>query len=110
HLGGSRAAQNVSSNQPGERGDGRSAEAGRLLAARADAVTLDPYLMNNLDALQQQRIRSARVRASPQDDRRTPHPNTDPWLATGNGILLFRAEPSVMRPQVGASVAPGPMV
>jgi TonB family protein len=101
-LGGSRAAQNLSADNPGEGGDRRSVERGRLLAARADALNLDPRLLNTLDHDQEQRIRTAPSRASPQDDRRTPNPDADPWLATGGGILLFRAPTSPRVPAVGA--------
>ena len=89
-LGGARSAQNVSADNPGERGDGRSLEAARRLAARADGVNLDPRLVNNLGATQEQRIRTARERASPQDDRRTPNPAEDPWVASSHGLLLVR--------------------
>lgn len=112
-FGGSRSAQNVSSENPGERGDGMSPQRGRLLAARDDGVNLDPRLLNNFDAAQEQRIRTARVRASPQDDRRTPHPDIDPWLATGHGILLYRVPNAAALPaqgaqeHVGASVQAG---
>lgn len=103
-LGGSRSAQNLSAENPGEGGDRRSAERGRLLAARADTLNLDPRLLNTLDHDQEQRIRTARARTSPQDDRRTPNPDVDPWLATGQGILLFRAPDAPERPAVGADL------
>lgn len=101
--GGHRSPQNLSAEQPGARGDGRSSEQGRLLAARAEAVNLDPRLANAHDVAQEQRIRTARDRASPQDDRRTPNPADDPWLATGDGVLLLRAPRATAMPAPGAA-------
>lgn len=109
-LGGARSAQNIADSNRGERGDGRSETQGRLLATRDDGVNLDPRLLNNLDASQEQRMRTSRTRASPQDDRRTPNPDIDPWLATGHGILLFRAPDSPALPLVGAMAHVGASV
>ncbi len=106
-FGGSRSGQNVSSDNPGERGDGRSLESARMLAARADGVNLDSRQLNSLDRTQEQRIRTSRERASPQDDRRTPNPADDPWVASGHGILLVRMRESPAMPGEGALVAPG---
>jgi len=103
-LGGSRSRQNLSAPQPGERGDGRSSDPGRLLAARADGVNLDPRLANARAVTQEQRIRTAPDRASPQDDRRTPNPDDDPWLATGAGIVLLRTRNAATLPAAGAAV------
>ncbi len=103
-LGGVRSPQNLSATQAGERGDGRSSVQGRLLAARADGVNLDPRLANALGVTQEQRIRTARDRASPQDDRRTPNPDDDPWLATGDGVLLLRTRAAEALPAPGAAV------
>lgn len=100
--GGQRSPQNLSAAQRGARGDGQSSETGQLLAARAEAVTLDPRLANAREIAQEQRIRTARDRASPQDDRRTPNPADDPWLATGDGVLLLRAPHAVAMPAPGA--------
>jgi TonB family protein len=102
--GGHRSPQNLSAEQPGARGDGRSSSQGRLLAARAEAVNLDPRLANARDVAQEQRIRTARDRASPQDDRRTPNPADDPWLATGDGVLLLRAPRATAMPAPGAAL------
>ena len=106
-YGGARSAQNVSADNPGERGDGRSLEVARRLAARADGVNLDPRLVNNAGATQEQRIRTARERASPQDDRRTPNPAEDPWVASSHGVLLVRMTDAPTPPGEGARVRAG---
>ncbi len=106
-YGGSRAAQNVSSDNRGERGDGRSFEPARMLAARTDGVNLDARQLNSLDRTQEQRIRTSRERGSPQDDRRTPNPADDPWVASGHGILLVRMTESPAMPGEGALVRRG---
>jgi TonB family protein len=106
-LGGATSAQNVSSDNPGERGDGLSPEQSRMLAARAEGVNLDARMMNNLDRSQEQRIRTSRERASPQDDRRTPNPADDPWVSTGVGVFMVRAHTSNDAPGRGATVSPG---
>lgn len=101
-AGGARSAQNISSDRAGGGGDGQSLEQGRLLAARAEAVTLDTRLINTLQTSQEQRIRTARDRASPQDDRRTPNPRDDDQLATGHGEILFRLPDARAMPTQGA--------
>lgn len=106
-LGGAHAAQNVDAPTRGEAGDGRSAEEGLNLAARAEGVNLDPRIMNSLHDRQEQRIRTGAQRASPQDDRRTPNPADDPWVATGHGIILFRLPGAAALPTRGARVAAG---
>ncbi len=100
-LGGARDGQNVDSDNRGEGGDARSAERARMMAARAEGVNLDARQMDSFDRTQEQRIRTARTRASPQDDRRTPNPADDPWVATGDGILLVRLTPSPAMPAEG---------
>jgi TonB family protein len=106
-YGGAHSAQNLSSDNPGERGDGRSLEAARRLATRSDGVNLDARQLNALDRTQEQRIRTSRERASPQDDRRTPNPADDPWVARGHGILLVRMTESPRMPGEGALVHAG---
>jgi TonB family protein len=107
-LGGRRSAQNVDGARRGEGGDGRSEESGLRLAARPEGVNLDPRTLNTLHDRQEQRIRTARERASPQDDRRTPNPADDPWVTTGSGVILFRLASATAMPAVGASVRAGP--
>lgn len=106
-LGGLRSAQNVDGESRGEGGDGRSAEAGLLLAARPEGVNLDPRILNNLSARQEQRIHTAAQRASAQDDRRTPNPSDDAWVATGSGVILFRLPTAERAPARGASTTDG---
>ncbi|MDB4929943.1 MAG: hypothetical protein JWM10_2427, partial [Myxococcaceae bacterium] len=89
-LGGIAHQQNLDAEQRGERGDGRSLERGRQMAARAERINLDERLLDADRGVQEQRIATARRRASPQDDRRTPHPDEDPWVSTGDGVLLLR--------------------
>lgn len=108
HPGGSRTAQNIASDERGERGDGRSLEQGRTLAARADGVNLDPHLINTLRGTQEQRIHTARWRASPQDARHTPTPDNDPWPAHGGGILLVRTRQGRAVPTEGVVASPSP--
>lgn len=98
-LGGPSARQNISSENPGERGDGRSPTTARALAARDEGVELDARLRNDPDRSQEQRIRTGTERRSPQDDRRTPNPDVDPWVSTGDGIVLLRT--------IAAREAPG---
>ncbi|MEZ4390717.1 MAG: TonB family protein [Polyangiales bacterium] len=106
-LGGLRSAQNIDGESRGEGGDGRSAEGGLLLAARPEGVNLDPRVLNNLTARQEQRIRTAARRGSPQDDRRTPNPADDAWVATGAGEILFRLPSSERPPARGAATRAG---
>lgn len=106
-LGGLRSAQNVDGETRGEGGDGRSAESGLLLAARPEGVNLDPRLLNNLQARQEQRIRTSARRASAQDDRRTPNPSDDAWVATGSGEILFRLPRAERDPARGATTRAG---
>ncbi|MBL8604261.1 MAG: TonB family protein [Myxococcales bacterium] len=101
--GGSRSAQNLNADRAGGGGDGQSLTAGRLLAPRAERVNLENREANAVGATQEQRIRTARDRASPQDERRTPNPNEDPWLGTGDGVFLFRLRPAPEAPREGAS-------
>jgi TonB family protein len=106
-LGGASSAQNVSSDNRGERGDGLSPEQARMLAARDEGVNLDARLLNNLDRTQEQRIRTSRERASPQDDRRTPNPDEDPWVSTGRGVFLVRTTPAREAPGSGETTSAG---
>lgn len=101
-IGGVRSAQNISAQKRGERGDGRSIERGRLLAQRAESVNLDPNLLNTLRATQEQRMRTARDRASPQDRRSTPSPGYDPWISLRDGVLLYRLPRAETLPARGA--------
>lgn len=102
-LGGIAHRQNLDAEQPGERGDGRSLERGRQMAARAERVNLDERLLDADHGVQEQRIATARRRASPQDDRRTPNPDEDPWVSTGDGVLLLRVPHATALPTVGAA-------
>lgn len=106
-LGGARNAQNLHTRDPGQRGDGRSPESGQLLAVRSDGINLSPDLMNNTAVMQQHRLRTARHRTSPQDRRSTPHPGYDPWIASTDGILLFRVRYAPDVPARGATVPDG---
>jgi len=106
-LGGASSPQNISSDNRGERGDGLSPERARMLAARDEGVNLDARLLNNLDRTQEQRIRTARERSSPQDDRRTPNPAEDPWVSTGHGVFLVRTTPAREAPGRGEVTSPG---
>jgi TonB family protein len=102
-LGGLAHRQNLDAEQPGERGDGRSLDRGRQMAARAERVNLDERLLDATHGSQEQRIATARRRASPQDDRRTPHPDEDPWVTTGDGVLLLRVPHAAAHPTAGAA-------
>lgn len=102
-LGGAAHRQNLDAEQPGERGDGRSLERGRQMAARAERVNLDERLLDADHGVQEQRIATARRRASPQDDRRTPNPGEDPWVSTGDGVLLLRVPHATALPAAGAA-------
>lgn len=102
-LGGIAHRQNLDAEQPGERGDGRSLERGRQLAARAEQTNLDERLLNANRGAQEQRIATSDRRASPQDDRRTPNPDEDPWVSTGDGVLLLRVPHAAAVPTVGAT-------
>lgn len=104
-LGGVRSAQNVDSPRRGEAGDGLSAESGLHLAARPEGVNLDPRILNNLRARQEQRIHTASTRASAQDDRRTPNPADDPWVTTGAGEIGLRVAAAPTLPARGASAS-----
>jgi TonB family protein len=106
-LGGAHNAQNLAADTPGERGDGRSLEPGRLLAAHAERVNLSPHLLNTLDAMQEHRLRTARARLSPQDRRATPNPGYDPWIASSSGVLLYRLPFAPRVPAPGATASPG---
>lgn len=101
-LGGLAHRQNLDAEQAGERGDGRSLERGRQLAARAERLNLDDRLLDATRGSQEQRIATSARRASPQDDRRTPHPDEDPWVSTGDGVLLLRLPHAAAVPTAGA--------
>lgn len=101
-LGGPRSDQNLSASQPGERGDGRSEAPARRMAQRADSAELDSTLTNAREGTQEQRIHTAHDRRSLQDDRRTPNPADDPWVSTGDGVLLVRTARSRSLPAEGA--------
>ena len=73
------------------------------MAARAERVNLDERLLDADHGVQEQRIATARRRASPQDDRRTPNPDEDPWVSTGDGVLLLRVPHATARPAAGAA-------
>jgi TonB family protein len=109
-LGGAQSTQNLDADERGERGDGRSLERGRLLAARAEAVNLSAVGMNTLREVQEHRLHTARDRASPQDRRSTPNPGYDPWIASAGGILLYRLPRADQVPAPGALVPAGPAV
>ncbi len=102
-LGGIAHRQNLDAEERGERGDGRSLERGRQMAARAERVNLDERLLDADHRVQEQRIATARRRASPQDDRRTPNPDDDPWVSTGDGVLLLRVPHASALPSAGAA-------
>jgi TonB family protein len=102
-LGGVAHRQNLDAEQRGERGDGRSLERGRQMAARAERINLDERLLDADHGVQEQRIATARRRASPQDDRRTPNPDEDPWVSTGDGVLLLRVPHAPALPAAGAA-------
>ncbi len=102
-LGGLAHRQNLDAEQRGERGDGRSLERGRQMAARAERVNLDQRLLDADHGVQEQRIATSPRRASPQDDRRTPNPDEDPWVSTGDGVLLLRVPHASALPAAGAA-------
>ncbi len=102
-LGGIAHRQNLDAEHAGERGDGRSLERGRQLAARAEHLNLDERLLDANRGSQEQRIATSARRASPQDDRRTPHPDEDPWVSTGDGVLLLRLPHATALPTAGAT-------
>jgi len=106
-LGGARSAQNLSADNPGERGDGRSLEPGRLLAAIPDPIDLSPHTLNTLDAMQEHRLHTSTQRTTPQQARNTPNPGYDPWISSSDGVLLFRIRPSETVPARGAVVRDG---
>ena len=98
------ASQNLNADTAGERGDGRSLDPGRLLAARSEGVNLSPNLMNSMQADQEHRLHTASTRVSPQDRRSTPNPGYDPWIASSDGILAFRLRFATAMPAAGATL------
>ncbi|MDP3278371.1 MAG: TonB family protein [Deltaproteobacteria bacterium] len=104
-IAGNHNAQNVDSRERGERGDGRSAQQTQDMISRTDRIEASRELQNHVDLAQVGRIRTARERASWQDERRTPTPGDDAHVGLQAGELWIRVRPAPARPAVGRDTA-----
>jgi len=105
--GGARAVRhNVDASDPGVGGDARGAVEIVLLVPHDDVVTLTDAPWNALGPSQTSRIDVARDRATFEDRRATPHPDDDPFVASGSGEHPERRTPSERDAALGARRAP----
>lgn len=106
--GGPESIDNIDSRDRGAGGDPTGASAIILLMPRADGITLADAPMMAAGIGQSQRIATARDRATREDRRATPHPDDQPFLASGAGALRERRPLSATDPSPGArSATPG---
>ena len=105
-AGGMRSAQNLDARDRGQGGDATGPERAILMLDRAHDILLFDSPLNNLAAAQQQRIRTARSRATLENRRATPNPNDDAFLASGDGRHAERRPVSATDATLGARVAP----
>ena len=80
------SAQNVDADRRGEGGDLDGAVEFTLLVSTAHAVQLQDSVNNSGRVSQAQRIRTASDRASWENRRATPNPDSQPFLASGEGV------------------------
>jgi hypothetical protein len=80
------------------------------LSDRDERVHLTPDLINRLDIDQQQRIRSAKERATREDRRASKEPMELSFLASGDGTRAERRVPTPWDPSRGARVSSAPSV
>ncbi len=105
-AGGHRSAQNIDARDRGQGGDATGAEQGILLMQRDEGIVLFDSPLNNLVAMQSQRIRTARDRATLERRRATPNPHDAVFLASGDGTHRERRPVSAEDPTQGARRAP----
>lgn len=104
--GGVRSAQNIDAADRGEGGDATGPTDGILLMQRAEGIVLFDSPLNNLAAMQSQRIRTARDRATLERRRATPSPHDAVFLASGDGHHRERRPVSRTDAAEGARQAP----
>jgi TonB family protein len=104
--GGSESAQNIDADDRGEGGDTTGARQGILLMHVDQGIVLFDSPLNNVAAMQTQRIRTARDRATVEHRRATPNPRDDAHLAVGPGEHRERRPVNERDAAEGARVAP----
>ena len=104
--GGSEARDNVDALRRGGGGEATGAVEVAFLVTESAPITLVDAPLNAADRSQLQRIDTAADRASWDDRRATPHPEDDPFLASGAGEHRERRDPSSLDAREGARVAP----
>jgi hypothetical protein len=92
----------VDDGRDGHGGTGRTPTPAVHLSDTAEDARFSPDLLSHLDRNQQQRLRTARDRASWEDRRSTTHPMELTFLASGHGDLAERRVPSESNPSRGA--------
>ena len=95
----------VDDGRDGRGGTGRTLTPAVHLSDTAEDARLSPDLLSHLDLNQQQRLRTARDRASWEDRRSTTHPMELTFLASGHGAVAERRAPSESNPSRGARLA-----
>lgn len=105
-AGGSTSPHNLDTAHGGAGGDPSGAYEVVLLVSELAPITLVDAPLNAADRSQVQRLDTAGDRASWEDRRATPHPEDDPFLASGSGPHRERREISATDAREGASVAP----
>jgi TonB family protein len=105
HAMGGTAIARIDTGADGHGGDGKTRSPAIHLNDRDEAVRLSPDLLTRLDHDQQQRLRTAKERASWEDRRATTNPMELTFLATGTGQHAERRAPSPTDPSRGAQKA-----
>lgn len=108
HLtpGGAEPTDNVDATDPGVGGDGLGATELVNLVPHDDEVTLTDAPWNAVGPSQTSRIDVADDRATFEDRRATPHPDDDPFVASGPGTHRERRPVAAIDPAEGARRAP----
>lgn len=101
--GGRESVHNIDARDRGKGGDARGAHYVIRLLPRASGISLSDAPMNTVDSSQAQRIETAPDRASLEDRRATPHPDDQPFLASGSGLHPQRRPVALRDAQPGAA-------
>ena len=109
YFGGAERAQ-LDDSKLGRGGAQTTTERPTNLSDRDERIHLTPDLLNRLDIDQQQRIRSARERATWEDRRASREPMELSFLASGKGDRAERRTPSDADPSRGARASDSPSV
>ncbi len=105
-AGGPTTLENRSAYELGRGGDATGATHVMQLINRVDSALLLDAPWNTPRDPQLQRIRTANDRATPMDQRATPHPADDAFLASGDGIHRERRDVASRDARTGAEDSP----